>query len=279
MQEKPIRRANGRQAEPERNEGDASRRANTSDKTHRLSLSATTPDLQSAWIHLLSRYHWDLFGSLTFRDATHPESAYKRFRLFLSMLNRKLYGPRWFKQNKGVSYCVAMERQERGVLHFHVLLADPELTHLLKGSWFKLDGRWANELNEMWNQVAGFARIEAIKVHELVQRYVSKYVVKGGEIDLGGPLSSLRLEQAAGQSIATASSTRGPHTGGHSDSVPVLLVDEGLRDHRDTAPVTVASLLPPLQASRASRAGAVAGTQEHSAAVGRVNHSRMCSGL
>jgi hypothetical protein len=220
MQEKPIRRADGKQAEAELNEADASRRANTSDETHRLPLPAITPDLQSAWIHLLSRYHWDLFGSLTFRDATHPESAYKRFRLFVSMLNRKLYGPRWFKHNKGVSYCVAMERQERGVLHFHVLLADPELTHLLKGSWFKLDGRWANELNEMWNQVAGFARIEPIKALELVQRYVSKYVIKGGEIDLGGPLMQRRLEQATAKPIATARATGGRCLGNHSGSVP-----------------------------------------------------------
>lgn len=187
------------------------------------SLPQTHPafELQSAWISLLSRYQWDLFGSLTFRDETHPESAMKRFRLFISMINRKLYGPRWAKHNKGVSWCVAVERQARGVLHFHCLLADPELTNLLKGSWFKLDGRWANELNEMWNEVAGFARIEPIKVHELVQRYVSKYVIKGGQIDLGGPMMQRRLEQAAAGSNATEGQRGGRDLGDISGSVPV----------------------------------------------------------
>ena len=236
--------------------------------------------LQEAWIDLLSRYHWDLFGSLTFRDETHPESAHKRFRLFLSMLNRKLYGPRWWKHGQGVSYCVAMERQQRGVLHFHVLLADPELTNLLKGSWFKLDGRWANELNEMWNQVAGFARIEPIKVCELVQRYVSKYVVKGGEIDLGGPLMQQRLEQGMVSSIvdprATVRATRATDASGlheTSASVPGLTGrgrGEGLRvefpflDSLSPSPVTSLPCKP---------SDLREGTQEHSGYVGRVNHS------
>jgi hypothetical protein len=176
--------------------------------------------LRAAWVSLLSRYHWDLFGSLTFRDDTHPESAMKRFRLFVSMINRKLYGPRWAKHNKGVSWCVAMERQARGVLHFHCLLADPELTSLLKGSWFKLDGRWANELNEMWNELAGFARIEPIQVAELVQNYVAKYVIKGGEIDLGGPMMQRRLEQAGTVPDAIVGHPGGRGLVNHSVSVP-----------------------------------------------------------
>ena len=227
--------------------------------------------LHLGWIDLLSRYHWDLFGSLTFRDATHPESAYKRFRLFLSVLNRKLYGPRWFKHNKGVSYCVAMERQARGVLHFHVLLADPELSNLLKGSWFKLDGRWANELNEMWNEVAGFARIEPIKALELVQRYVSKYVIKGGEIDLGGPLMQRRLEQATARPIAKARATGGRCLGNSSDSVPGLPVDGGMRGQTVCAQVRMASHLHSLEAGRASWSGLVAGTNVHGVTRGDSN--------
>jgi hypothetical protein len=228
--------------------------------------NTATAKLQAAWIELLSRFHWDLFGSLTFRDETHPESAYKRLRLFVSMLNRKLYGPRWFKHGKGISYCVAMERQERGVLHFHVLLADPELTHLLKGSWFKLDGRWANELNEMWNQVAGFARIEPIGCLDLVKNYVTKYVIKGGEIDLGGPLVQRRLEQVSGGAIAKARAAGGLCLGNDSDSVPGSPADGGFRESATNAQATLASNTSlSLQASRASSSGLSAGAQEHSA--------------
>jgi hypothetical protein len=180
--------------------------------------------LQESWVELLSRYHWDLFGSLTFREETHPESAYKRFRLFVSKLNRKLYGPRWFKHNKGISYCLALEHQRRGVVHFHCLLAEPELVPMLKGSWFQQeDGRWANELNELWNELAGFARIEPVQQLEAVRRYVSKYVLKGGEIDLGGPLFQTRLEQARRihRSPQEPRSRVALAVEQHSDSVPV----------------------------------------------------------
>lgn len=226
--------------------------------------------LREAWITLLSRYHWDLFGTLTFRDETHPESAYKRFRLFVSMLNRKLYGPRWAKHQKGLSYCVAVERQQRGVLHFHVLLADPELTNLLKGSWFKLDGRWANELNEMWNELAGFARIEPIKQLELVQRYVSKYVIKGGEIDLGGPLMQQRLEQGTGGKIgvsrATVRASEATDKSGLTEtsaSVPVPSKIMVAPMPRVGDQLTIASTFLPLEAWGARASGLVGGTHVH----------------
>lgn len=145
-------------------------------------------DLRGAWIDLLGRWPWDLFGNHTFREDVHPEAAFKAFRLFISMLNRKLYGPRWHKRGKGIRWVCAMERQARGVVHFHSLLASPELVELLKSSWSPdEEGRWQNEVLELWNSLAGFARIEPIKNDDLVRGYVSKYVVKGGEIELGGP--------------------------------------------------------------------------------------------
>jgi hypothetical protein len=41
---------------------------------------------------------------------------------------------------------------------------------------------------DRWDELAGYARIEPIRDRTAVRRYVSKYVVKGGELDLGGPL-------------------------------------------------------------------------------------------
>jgi len=40
-----------------------------------------------------------------------------------------------------------------------------------------------------WDKIAGFARIEAIKDKWAVRRYVTKYCLKEGEIELGGALS------------------------------------------------------------------------------------------
>jgi hypothetical protein len=54
---------------------------------------------------------------------------------------------------------------------------------------------------DRWNDLAGYARIEPIDTAAAVVRYVSKYVVKGGEIDMGGPLvpAVLPLFEAASQ--------------------------------------------------------------------------------
>jgi hypothetical protein len=46
---------------------------------------------------------------------------------------------------------------------------------------------------DRWHELAGYARIEPIESTAAVSRYVSKYVVKGGEIDLGGPLVPPKL--------------------------------------------------------------------------------------
>jgi hypothetical protein len=41
---------------------------------------------------------------------------------------------------------------------------------------------------ERWNELASFAHIEPIRDSQAVRCDVSKYVVKGGELDLGGAL-------------------------------------------------------------------------------------------
>ena len=145
-------------------------------------------DLRTAWTSLLDRWAWDLFATFTFREDVHPERAFKAFRVFLSIVNRKLYGLRWHKHGQGVRWVLAMERQRRGVVHFHALLSSAELVELLRSSWRpEAGGRWGNDVLEIWNSLAGFARIERIHSSAAVRGYVSKYVLKGGEIELGGP--------------------------------------------------------------------------------------------
>jgi len=145
-------------------------------------------DLRTAWVGFLDRWTWDLFGNHTFREDAHPEAAFKTFRLFISILNRKLYGPRWHKHGHGIRWVCAMERQRRGVVHFHSLLASAELVALLRSSWRPSEGPrpWANDVLELWNDLAGIARISPIDSPAAVRGYVSKYVVKGGEIEVGG---------------------------------------------------------------------------------------------
>ena len=258
--------------------GSAAAKARMLRQLQRLPEYAKTSDLRQAWVDLLGEFHWDLFGTLTFRNDTHPEAALKLFRLFISQLNRKLYGPRWSKHGKGIGYCVAMERQLRGVLHLHCLLAEPELTRLLKSSWFKENGHWANALNEAWNELAGFARIEPIKAAALVAGYVAKYVIKGGEIDLGGPLMQRRIEQAA--VVANANlGQRGPCglvIG--SDSVPGLPGTGGQQVGQVGVIDAPASNMSSLEAGRASSGGLAEVAQDHGAHGGVAVSPRTWSG-
>jgi len=134
-------------------------------------------DIRNAWCQFLSRWDWQWFCTLTFRDIVHPEAADKSFRYFTSRLNRQLYGPRWYKKaHGGIPWVRALEYQRRGVIHFHALFADVEGVRRLS---------WMDE----WNEIAGFGRIEAIKDKWAVRRYVTKYCLKEGEIELGGALS------------------------------------------------------------------------------------------
>ena len=136
---------------------------------------SNTSALRDAWIMFLRPWPWEWFCTFTFREIVHPEAADKRFRLIISKFNREHYGIRWYKKGLGVQWVRALEYQRRGVIHYHALLAGVQ--ELRRLSWM-----------DLWNELAGYARIEPIRDGSVVRRYVSKYVVKGGELDLGGPL-------------------------------------------------------------------------------------------
>ena len=145
--------------------------------------SATPLDrqaLRDAWIALLGRWEWEWFCTFTFRDLVHPEAADKRFRVLISQANRVLYGHRWHKKGEGIRWVRALEYQKRDVIHYHALFAGVQ--DLRRLTWM-----------DSWHELAGYARIEPIESTAAVSRYVSKYVVKGGEIDLGGPLVPAEL--------------------------------------------------------------------------------------
>lgn len=131
--------------------------------------------LKDAWVAFLLKHPWEWIGTFTFRNGiVHPETANKRFMLFVSLINRELHGPRWAKRGFGVSWVRGCELQRRGTIHFHALFGD--VGNLRRLTWM-----------DRWTKLAGFARIEAPRNREQVLGYVSKYVVKGGEIDFGGP--------------------------------------------------------------------------------------------
>ena len=91
--------------------------------------------LTEEWALFLGRWSWDWFVTLTFRREIHPEAAAKLFRVWISKMNRELYGPRWRKHGHGVRWARALELQRRDVIHYHALVGGPGVGKLKRLTW------------------------------------------------------------------------------------------------------------------------------------------------
>jgi len=150
-----------------------------------------TETLAQAWRKFIGRFPMQWFCTLTFTEDVHPERAAKLFRLFIRRLNRELYGGHFERRGvEGVFWVLAWEYQKRGVLHFHALLGDVEDLNTRARRLYWMD-QWKG-----FGPPSGIARIEAIDSQDAVRSYVTKYVVKGGQIDLSRSLRSFAQQQA-----------------------------------------------------------------------------------
>jgi hypothetical protein len=149
--------------------------------------------LQEGWVELISRYEWDWYITHTFLVNVHPERADKLWNLWCSQISRKLYGPRWSRKvNRGIvpgiHWVRASEYQQRGTLHYHALMKGVEALHPFywMEKWLNLDGIGLHEGK------TGISRIypskDFLKEGSII-KYISKYVIKGGDIDLSPNLA------------------------------------------------------------------------------------------
>jgi hypothetical protein len=128
--------------------------------------------LRDAWIQFIRKLEpLDWFATFTFREPVHPEQANRRYHRFIRTLNETTYGKRYREKGLGVYHINALEWQKRDVLHFHSLIGGG-VSNLDQFYWM-----------ELWNRDNGFARIFPYQSSG-APGYVSKYVVKGGEIDI-----------------------------------------------------------------------------------------------
>ncbi|AXI83575.1 replication endonuclease [Xylella taiwanensis] len=141
--------------------------------------------LQSAaYADLLRRIPWQQFWTLTFRPTNsgcngsmHPEAADKAYRYFVSCINRSLYGRVWSKRpHRGIQWARGQEWHRDGRLHFHAVVAAPD------EDINRLINRY--EWHEFWYREFGRNRIEAPRSQMEITGYLSKYVAKGGEVDV-----------------------------------------------------------------------------------------------
>jgi hypothetical protein len=159
------------------------------------SLQPTDPRAQAAHVaqgyaELIRPVAWRWWTTLTFRNDPHPESAFKAFGRWIHLMNRHVYGSRYWKhpETKGVAWVIGTERQALtrgnvygGVIHYHALMAGtpPDAERF----------RWMEE----WHELAGIARIfpYGIDGQYGAAEYLAKcmYAFKRGEIDFGGPMA------------------------------------------------------------------------------------------
>lgn len=128
---------------------------------------------------------WSWYGHFTFRHGTtkhgsiHPERADKLFNHFRDKLNIEIFGRNYKKKSdKGVFIARSTEIGEKGgLLHYHTL-------------WGRVPSDVQRvEWKEIWNGLAGFARIYEYDRKQGGAAYLSKsaYAWKRGEIDFIGP--------------------------------------------------------------------------------------------
>ncbi len=133
--------------------------------------------LVQAWGDFLAPWPWSWFTTHTFEDRTHPEAAIKCWNRWIHQLNREIFGVRYTARlQDGVLWVRGLEYQKRGVIHFHALVGRvPDDV-----------GRF--DFMKRWELLAGYARIFPYDPVKGARYYLGKYVAKGGEIDVGGPL-------------------------------------------------------------------------------------------
>ena len=141
------------------------------------------PTLKGCWSEFLgdleARYGtWEWFGHFTFAEPLHPEQANKRWLRFVRQINRKLHGNRHYKHDKGITWVRGQENQKREAIHYHGFF-----------------GNGVRKLRRMdfvdiWHDVCdGICRIYAYDGRMNAKDYITKYVVKEGEIDVFIPKS------------------------------------------------------------------------------------------
>jgi len=139
--------------------------------------------LREAWTSYLSQRPWDAFLTLTSTGRTHPEALHKRFRYCLHKMSDELYGRAETRRGTPIEYVNGIERHKSGWPHSHALLRFPDVD-LADPDQFSLE-HWQKFITD----TGGWCWLSRPRGQEDVVSYVTKYVVKDGDLVLSDNLS------------------------------------------------------------------------------------------
>lgn len=167
------------------------------------------PTLREAWGAWIGGQPWDLFVTLTSTKQTHPEAMLKRFRYCMNKASDHVYGRKWSDRGQGLQWVAGIERTKQGWPHSHAVVRFPGCD--IRGQ----EGRAIFDLGywQRWmTDTGGFAWLQIPRSEQAVVQYVTKYVVKDGELELS---AQVEFARAAGQQLQLVQATRGrPQTAG-----------------------------------------------------------------
>lgn len=146
-------------------------------------------DLEAWQDWLLEFAAWRSFITLEFKDIVGKVKAQGCWRSLLQDLNRDAFGTHYTRivGHCYFAYVVGYEKQQRGSFHMHAVIDRPINFQLVHDRWHVLGGdnmawKYPGDKNHI-----GFAWIEQIKNRIAVIKYVTKYVAKGGDLDVYKP--------------------------------------------------------------------------------------------
>lgn len=137
--------------------------------------------LRGAWGSWIGGQPWDLFVTLTSEKQTHPEAMLKRFRYCMNKASDHVYGRRWSERGLGMQWVVGLERTKQGWPHSHAVARFPGVD--IRGQ----EGRQVFDLGywqKKMTSTGGFSWLQIPRSEQAVVQYVTKYVVKDGELEL-----------------------------------------------------------------------------------------------
>jgi hypothetical protein len=148
-------------------------------------------------------------GSRYARGGTHPEGVAKAHRHTLNLLNREIHGNNWKRRGlAGAQSVLGIERHKSGDPHSHAVIGHPDLdlgapefSALRRSLRLTCEAEW------------GFADLQVAKSQEHCNAYVSKYIVKDGEIIISDQLEALATGQLSILAAIASHPTGAPLTG------------------------------------------------------------------
>ncbi len=147
-----------------------------------------------AWGKWMPDFGVSVFGTFTYDPARwrnpHPEQIEKHLLGVADKTSRLVYGNNYARRGvPGLQFIAGVEPHKSGKLHAHALLGDP----LCNAGSSDGEGLRA-AIDELWQERYGFARIECSRDPTAAAAYLSKYVLKQGEIVISPKFELLHID-------------------------------------------------------------------------------------